>query len=202
MSELNLALKIQKVSVELQKKDIKKSGFNKHSKFNYFQLDDFLPTLNDLLFENGLFAYCKFDKETAYLVVTDGHSEFISTSPMPQNFKTLPSGSDIQHIGAIETYQRRYLYLATFGIVQSEIVDNLNQEEITQKMAEEQQQPTSQRMCRKQDLDDLLKRIKHEAQLISITPEDYCKSKGIKLSDLKMPLSMDKMAEIYNKVGK
>ena len=46
--KLNIFQKIQRARVELQKKDIKKTGLNKYSGYKYFDLGDFLPHINSL----------------------------------------------------------------------------------------------------------------------------------------------------------
>ena len=51
---MNLNQTISKIRVELQNSNMKKSGKNKHAGFTYFELKDFLPTLNQLMLANDL----------------------------------------------------------------------------------------------------------------------------------------------------
>ena len=37
---------------------------------------------------------------------------------------------DIQYLGALNTYYKRYLYLNAFGITDGEVIDSLNNEEL------------------------------------------------------------------------
>ena len=46
--------KLQDVRVELQKTPLKKSGKNKHIGFEYFELGDFLPTVQELFLKHWL----------------------------------------------------------------------------------------------------------------------------------------------------
>ena len=48
---MNVFEKLQKARVDLQKKELKKSGKNTYSNYDYFQLADFLPELNEIMDE-------------------------------------------------------------------------------------------------------------------------------------------------------
>ena len=52
MKELNKS--IIKIRVELQNAKLKKSGRNKFAGFEYFELADFLPKLNELMLEEEM----------------------------------------------------------------------------------------------------------------------------------------------------
>ena len=54
MKERNLNESIIKIRVDLQKSKIKKSGKNKFAGFDYYELSDFLPKLNELMLEEGI----------------------------------------------------------------------------------------------------------------------------------------------------
>lgn len=116
--------KLQTVAVELQKTELKKSGSNKFAGFKYFELADFLPTVNELFLKNGLAGYCSFNNELATLTIVDVDTEqkIEITSPMVDI--EMKGANAIQALGAVETYSRRYLYLAALGIVENDIVDS------------------------------------------------------------------------------
>jgi len=61
----NIYAKLQKSRVELQKKEMKKSGENKFSHYNYFELGDFLPQINEICERNGLATIFEFTEEKA-----------------------------------------------------------------------------------------------------------------------------------------
>ena len=46
---MNIFEKIQAVRVELRHTKLKMSGKNKFANYEYMELDDFLPTLNELM---------------------------------------------------------------------------------------------------------------------------------------------------------
>ncbi len=122
--KLNVYEKLQKVRVELQGKNLKKSGKNKHANYGYYELGDFLPMINKLFLENKLFSQISFTAETATLIIVDTEKpesciEF--TSPMAE--AKLPACHPIQNIGAVQTYQRRYLYMTALEIVEHDALD-------------------------------------------------------------------------------
>lgn len=116
--------KLQTVAVELQKTEIKKSGANKFAGFKYFELGDFLPTVNELFLKNGLAGYCSFDQLLATLTIVDTEKgeKIEVTSPMVDI--EMKGANAIQALGAVQTYSRRYLYLAALGIVENDVVDS------------------------------------------------------------------------------
>lgn len=120
----NVYQKLQKARVLLQKETLKKTGKNKFSGYDYFNLCDFLPTVNVIFDELGLFSIVTFDEKQSVLTIynTEKPEEMISfTSPNAE--VTLKGCHPMQNIGAIETYQRRYLYITALEIVEADILD-------------------------------------------------------------------------------
>ena len=112
---MNLFEKIQKVRVELQNSKIKMTGKNTYAGYEYFELSDFLPRLNELMNEYKMTAIPTFTNETASLTAInceDVSEKFTITSPFSS--ASLKGCHEVQNIGAVETYQRRYLYQALF----------------------------------------------------------------------------------------
>lgn len=121
---MNIYEKIQNVKLTLNKAQLKKTGKNTFSNYEYYELKDFIPTLINSCNENKLMTMFSFDNELASLTVVNSEKpeETITiTSPMkPANIK---GASEIQNLGGVETYQRRYLYMAMFDIVENDMVD-------------------------------------------------------------------------------
>ena len=126
---MNVYGKLQKVSVELQSKTLKKSGHNKFAGFKYFELADFLPTVNELFLQNGLCGYVSFDKENATLVISDTETDEQVFVQSPMVEISMKGANAIQNLGAVETYQRRYLYMSALGIVENDVVDSREMKE-------------------------------------------------------------------------
>lgn len=55
-NNLSTKQKLQKARIMLQKRNLNKTGFNKIANFKYFQLSDFLPSVNEIFDELGLFS--------------------------------------------------------------------------------------------------------------------------------------------------
>ena len=74
----NVFKKLQQARVILQEKNLKKSGSNKFAGFNYFELADFLPTLNLIMDEIGLTPVFYIVDSMAFLDIYDNDSDDVS----------------------------------------------------------------------------------------------------------------------------
>lgn len=122
--KLNLFQKLQKARVELQEMNLKKSGQNKFAGFSYYELSDFLPAINIICNNVGLFTAISFEMDYAILRIYDCEDmeRFIEfKSPMKEIQQK--GCNDIQSLGSVETYSRRYLYLTAFEIVENDFSD-------------------------------------------------------------------------------
>lgn len=133
MVKLNNA--IAEIKVKLQQSEIKKSGMNTYANFSYYELSDFLPSLNVLMSQNGINDHISFNENmaTLTLVKDDEKQEYsipfrIFDTPLSKNGSK--SMQDIQYLGALITYYKRYLYMNAFGISDGEVVDSLNNEKL------------------------------------------------------------------------
>lgn len=116
--------KLMDARILLQQAPLKKSGHNKFAGYQYFELGDFLPTINSIFFKVGLCGVVSFDKELATLTITDtdDNSEIKLTSPMAD--ANLKGCHPIQNLGAVETYTRRYLWVSAMEIVEHDALDS------------------------------------------------------------------------------
>jgi hypothetical protein len=109
--------------IALQTAPLHKSGHNKFAGYRYFELGDFLPTINNIFSGFGLCGIVSFTSDLATLTITDidDGSQITITSPMGS--AALKGCHEVQNIGACETYQRRYLYVTALEIVEHDILD-------------------------------------------------------------------------------
>lgn len=144
---LTLNESIINVRVELQNSKIKKSGKNKYAGFDYYELADFLPKLNELMLKYNINDRFSIEDDYAKLELQKG--EEINTYKIPfilfdtpltykknkageflkdknGDFLQTPSMQDIQYLGALNTYYKRYLYLNAFGITDGEVIDSMD----------------------------------------------------------------------------
>nr|WP_302661452.1 ERF family protein [uncultured Clostridium sp.] len=127
--QLNLYQKLQKVRVELQNSKLKKSGKNTFSKYEYFELGDFLPKVNELCEKYNLSTIFQFTKEQADLIIIDvDDTEKFEVFSTPVEITSLKGGTAMQNIGATQTYARRYLYVMAFEIAESDLIDAVDYE--------------------------------------------------------------------------
>lgn len=134
---MNVYSKLQKCRVMLQSMNLKKSGENKFAGYDYFELQDFMPPINELFLGEGLFGQVSFTSEVASLTIinTDKPEEnIIFTSPMAS--AALKGCHDIQNVGAVETYQRRYLYTMALEIVEKDALDKTTGKDAPQRAAQ------------------------------------------------------------------
>lgn len=139
------------IRVALQKKNLKKSGRNKFAGFDYFELADFLPTLNELMkIEKINDVFTIFGNE-ASLILIKGEEKQVYKMPFvifdtPVNIKKddktgevreVKSMQDIQYLGALNTYYKRYLYLNAFGITDGDVIDSMDNNDLKAKKKEE-----------------------------------------------------------------
>jgi hypothetical protein len=121
---MNVYEKLQLCRVALQEMGLKKSGNNKFAGYTYFELSDFLPSVNTLCKANGLFTLTTFHPDVATLEVINSEKpeeRIVFTSPMAE--AALKGCHAIQNVGAVQTYQRRYLMMVAFEIVEADGLD-------------------------------------------------------------------------------
>ncbi len=118
-----LLKKLQECRVELQNKNLKKSGRNTFANFNYYELADFLPAINILFNEKGLFSAFSIREEQATLQIIDVETGEEITFESPIAEANVKGTTPIQSLGAIHTYMKRYLYLNALEIVENDHLD-------------------------------------------------------------------------------
>jgi len=129
--------KLQQARVALLDANLKKSGKNKFAGFEYFELGDFMPTINKIFLDVGLCGVVHFTNDYAILTIYDAdsetgeHIEFRSPLVLAENAK----GQLIQSMGSTHTYFRRYLFLLAMDIVEADTVDALPQKETPKPVA-------------------------------------------------------------------
>lgn len=115
--------KLNKARLALQGKKLTKSGHNKFAGYLYFELGDFLPVVQEIFSGLGLCGIVSYTKDEARLTITDTEdgTEIVITSPMGS--AALKGCHEVQNIGAVETYQRRYLWVTAMEIVEHDALD-------------------------------------------------------------------------------
>lgn len=123
-TKMNLFTKLQNVRVELQKRNLTKSGKNKFSDYNYFELSDFMPAINELCLKYHIFTYEDINSNIARITAVDcDNPEVTFTLTMDTAEVDMKGMNKVQGIGSQNTYFRRYLNMSLFEISESDIID-------------------------------------------------------------------------------
>ena len=115
--------KLQQARMLLQNTKLTKSGKNKFAGYEYFELGDFLPAIQKICNDVGLCGVVSFNQDMAYLQINDVEdgTSIMFTSPMSS--ASLKGCHDVQNLGAVQTYLRRYLWTNAFEIVEHDALD-------------------------------------------------------------------------------
>jgi hypothetical protein len=115
--------KLAEARVQFQERGPKMSGKNSFAGYAYFELADILPVINKIGKDIGFICLVSFDADRATLTVKDtaGDGEIVFTSPM--STANLKGCHEVQNLGAVETYIKRYLYQNAFEIVEADAVN-------------------------------------------------------------------------------
>ena len=115
--------KLMVARIRLQGTKLTKTGQNKFAGYSYFELGDFLPAIQSILADIGICGVVSYTNEYASLTLTDvdDGTAIVITSPMAK--AELKGAHPIQNLGAVETYQRRYLWMTAMEIVEHDVLD-------------------------------------------------------------------------------
>lgn len=121
---MSIYKKLSDARASFRSAEIKKSGHNSFSNIDYFQLKDFIHVAEKALSDQGLIAIVSFGLETATMTVHDFESEATITVTSPMSKCNLKGCHEVQNLGAVQTYIRRYLWVALFEIIEQDAVDS------------------------------------------------------------------------------
>lgn len=124
MTSTSVHKKLMQARSEFHATSLKKTGFNAFSNYKYFEMHDFLPTILKIFNEKNLCGVVSFGIDIAALTITDidDGSQIIIESPM--STAKLKACHEVQNLGAVETYIRRYLWSTAIELVENDIIDS------------------------------------------------------------------------------
>ena len=121
---MNIYQKLNAARERFHSTELKKTGYNSFAKYYYFELGDFLIPALKIFNEHGLCAIVSFDKDNANMCIVDMEKpDSTITISSPMGSAALKGCHEVQNIGAVETYQRRYLWVAALEIVEHDALD-------------------------------------------------------------------------------
>lgn len=128
---VNVYQKLLAARTKFLESNVEKSGKNMHLQFKYFELEDIVPTATRIFSEIGLIPIVTFDSEVATMTMvnTDNPEEtavffapFNQLAPIVSNSGNAVT-NEMQALGSSITYMRRYLYMISLDICESDSVD-------------------------------------------------------------------------------
>lgn len=115
--------KLMQARLELQQTSLSKSGHNKFAGYKYFELGDFLPAIQNIFAKLNICGIVSFGQELATLTITDLEDGSQTQITSPMSTAALKGCHEVQNLGAVQTYIRRYLWVAALEIVEHDAVD-------------------------------------------------------------------------------
>ncbi len=124
--------------------ELEKTGYNSYGKYNYFELGDFLIPAMKCLKDNGLvtlpidfgtdfatMTLCEIESDVNIFFrspMSNAHYVYIkddgATTMTVDQGASLRGCHPIQNTGAVQTYQRKYLWISLMEIVEHDALDS------------------------------------------------------------------------------
>ena len=167
--------KLIKARLQFQSMGVKKSGKNSYAGYTYYELSDIIPAINKIADELKFCCIVNFKSDLATLDFCDLEKDEKITFSSPMSSASLKGCHEVQNLGAVETYIKRYLYQNCFEIVEGDALDS------TMNPADEN--PTKAQSNEKV-IDDLIAQVKGLMNTFTDDQLDYA-NKAIKERDIK-----------------
>lgn len=127
--------KLMEARLELQGMKLEKSGHNKFAGYKYFELGDFLPAIQEIFAKKNLCGVVSFLPDVAVLTITDIDDGTFIHINSPMSTAALKGCHEVQNLGAVQTYLRRYLWVTAMEIVEHDALDAVTGAEAPSKPA-------------------------------------------------------------------
>ena len=146
--------KLALARVELQEHELKKGGKSlakdKTVRFKYLELADFLPICNELAVKHRFLPVVSYTAEMATMTIFDFDSDSTLEVTSPMANANVYQADEVQNLGAVQSYLRRYLYMTAFDIAVPDEVDGKSGD----RQAAQQRQATPPKAQPKPPADD------------------------------------------------
>jgi hypothetical protein len=129
---MNIYQKLNAAREQFHQVKMEKSGKNTFAKYDYFTLSDFIKPALKVMSDNGLCATVSFDALIATMTIVNIQKmDEVITLTSPMGSALLKGCHEVQNIGAVETYQRRYLWVAALEIIEQDALDSTTERDKT-----------------------------------------------------------------------
>ena len=121
---MNVYTKLNHARERFHSRQLKKSGHNKFANYYYFELGDFVIPALEIFKDVGLTSVISFTKDYADMrIINTDKPEEVITITSPMSTAALKGCHEVQNLGAVQTYLRRYLWVAALEIVEHDALD-------------------------------------------------------------------------------
>lgn len=121
---MNVYQKLNEARERFHQSKLNKSGQNKFVGYKYFELSDFVVPALKIFKEVGLTSVISFGKDTADMrIVNNDKPDEVIVIESPMSTAALKGCHEVQNLGAVQTYLRRYLWVAALEIVEHDALD-------------------------------------------------------------------------------
>ena len=121
---MNIYEKLSEGRYQFKQQKLKGSGKNEYAGYTYIDLTDILPLITAIEHELKYITTISFTTEQATATVVDVEKpEDTIAFTTPMSTASLKGCHEVQNLGAVETYLRRYLYMAVYEIVEQDELD-------------------------------------------------------------------------------
>lgn len=121
----NIYQKLTEARAEFAKSGFSKNGRNDFSGYNYFQLDEILVRATEINAKIGICPVEYFTAENAILTLVNSEDKNDSVQfAVPMSTAKLKGCHEVQNLGAVISYLRRYLYQNAYAVCEAEMVDS------------------------------------------------------------------------------
>ncbi len=130
---MNIYEKLLEARIMLKKQGIKEGGMNDFAKYSYFELADFVPIITDICKEVRILPAVSFPSNAVMTIIDLDKTDDKIIFESPMSTASLKGCHEVQNLGAVETYLRRYLYQTAFEIVEDDSVEKSTKNPAQQK---------------------------------------------------------------------
>jgi hypothetical protein len=121
---MNVYQKLNAARDLFHKASLKKSGHNKFAGYQYFELGDFVVPAITIFKDCGLTSVISFGADIAVMkIINSDNPEEIIEITTPMSEANLKGCHAVQNLGAVQSYLRRYLWVAALEIVEHDALD-------------------------------------------------------------------------------
>lgn len=120
---MNIYEKLNAARKDFHSRQLKKSGHNKFAGYYYFELGDFIVPAMECFEKAGLCGVVSFGSNFASLDIRDTEGDDFIQITSPMSTAEMKGCYPVQQLGAVQTYLRRYLWVAALEIVEHDAID-------------------------------------------------------------------------------